>query len=596
MEPQIITVLIILSITITLLILDIFRIDIIAILCMLSLGWTRILAPAEMLSGFSSNAVIAMISVMILGSGIAKTGIMNKVAKFIIKLAGKSRQKIIGLVSISVGIISAFMQNVGSAALFLPAVLNISKRERIPASELIMPLGFAAILGGTLTMIASGPLILLNDLLKNAKLEPYGLFGVTPAGIILLVVGIGFFFFFGKWFLPHSDSSDQKESEQKKLIDTWHLHYTINCYTIPENSQLVSKTPERTKIWEQYNINILAVSDEEDVTYAPWRYTRFKSGQRIAIMGKEKDMKKFATDFQLHFNRELNEFQELMEPTGAGFVEVIIPPRSSVIGSTIRQLSFRKNYSVEPLIFFSKGKKITGDFSDHKIKAGDTIIMYGVWENMLRLKESSDFVVITSIEEEEKRRGKGWIAISCFAAAIGLTISGFPISISLFSGAIAMVLTGVIRIDEIYNSVEWKVVFLIAGLIPLGLAMQKTGTAAFLAENVMSIVQGSHPIIILLSISTLATLFSLFMSNVASTVVLVPLVISIAQIGQLDPRPLVLLVGVCSANSLILPTHQVNAMLMTAGGYSNKDYFKAGGVMTIIFLITVTAVFYLFYI
>jgi len=596
MEPQIITVLVILSFTIILLILDIFRIDIVAILCMLSLGWTGILKPVEMLSGFSSNAVIAMISVMIMGNGIAKTGVMNKVAQYIIRLAGKSRQKIIGLVSISVGIISAFMQNVGSAALFLPAVLNISKKERIPASELIMPLGFAAILGGTLTMIASGPLILLNDLLKNAQLKPYGLFGVTPAGIILLVVGIAFFFFFGKWILPRSSSNHKKETEQKKLIETWHLPYTINCYTIPEKSELVSRTPEKTKIWEQYSINILAVSDEEDITYSPWRYTRFEPGQRIALLGEEDDMKKFAADFQLQFNRELNEFEELMDPTEAGFVEVIIPPRSSVIDSTIRQLSFRKNYSVEPLLFFSKGKKITGDFSDRKIKAGDTLIVHGVWENMLRLKENSDFVVITSIEEEEKRNGKSWIAALCFAAAIGLTIAGFPISVSLFSGAIAMVLSKVIRIDEIYNSVEWKVVFLIAGLIPLGLAMQKTGTAAFLAEGVMSLVKGTHPVFVLLSIAVLATLFSLFMSNVASTVVLAPLVISMAQIGQLDPRPLVLLVAVCSANSFILPTHQVNAMLMTAGGYSNKDYFKAGGAMTIIFLITVTAVFYFFYI
>ena len=445
-------------------------------------------------------------------------------------------------------------------------------------------------------MIASGPLILLNDLLKNAQLKPYGLFGVTPAGLILLVVGIAFFFFFGKYVLPRSDSGNQKVSEQKKLIDTWHLPYSINCYTIPEDSPLVNKTPERTKIWEQYNINILAVSDEEDITYAPWRYTRFEPGQRIAILGEEEDMKKFAADFQLKFNRELNEFQELMDPIEAGFVEVIIPPRSSVIGSTIRELSFRKNYSVEPLIFFSKGKKITGDFSDRKIKAGDTLIVHGVWDKMLRLKQSNDFVIITQIEEEEKRKGKSWIAALCFATAIGLTIAGFPISNSLFSGAVAMVLSKVIRIDEIYTSVEWKVVFLIAGLIPLGLAMQKTGTAAFLAEKVMSIVQGTHPVFILLSIAAMATLFSLFMSNVASTVVLAPLVISMAKIGQLDPRPLVLLVAVCAANSFILPTHQVNAMLMTAGGYSNKDYFKAGGVMTIIFLITVTAVFYLFYI
>lgn len=187
------------------------------------------------------------------------------------------------------------------------------------------------------------------------------------------------------------------------------------------------------------------------------------------------------------------------------------------------------------------------------------------------------------------------IAGLCFAASIGLSIAGFPISISLFSGAIAMVLAKVIRIEEVYQSIEWKVVFLIAGLIPLGIAMQKTGTAEFLAEKIMLVVQDGHPIFLLSTVALLATLFSLFMSNVASTVVLAPLVINMARIGGLDPRPLVLLVAVCAANSFILPTHQVNAMLMTPGGYRNSDYFKAGGGMTLLFLVVVISVFYFMY-
>jgi len=595
MTPDIMTVLSVLILTVLLLVLGVLRIDLVAVLCMLALGWFGILTPGEALSGFSSNAVIAMIAVMVMGNGVAKTGVMNRFASFILRVAGSSRRKLIGLVSLSVGLISAFMQNVGAAALFLPAVLHISRREGIPPSELIMPLGFAAILGGTLTMVASGPLILLNDLLRNAGLEPYGLFGVTPAGLVLLFTGILFFFLFGKRVLPRHKSEKESISEQKKLIDTWHLPYTICRYTIPDHSSLIGKTPESSGIWDQYTLNMLAVSKKENMEYAPWRQTHFESGQDIALLGDMDDIKRFASAYDLEFHEEPDGFTSLSDPTEAGFVEVIVPPRSAMVGSSMRELTFRKQYAVEPVLFFSGNKQIPGDFSDRRIKAGDTLVVHGIWDHIMRLKMSADFVVITPFDVEEKRTGKAWLAGLCFAGAIAMTISGFPISFSLFSGAIAMVLTKVIRIDELYQSIEWKVVFLIAGLIPLGIAMQKTGAAEFLAEKVMSIVPAGQPLLLLLVAAALSTLFSLFMSNVASTVVLAPLVISMARIGGLDPRPLVLLVAVCAANSFILPTHQVNAMLITPGGYQNRDYFKAGGGMTVLFLLVVIAVFYVFY-
>jgi len=595
MTAEILTVLFVLLFTVILLVFEVLRIDLIAVLCMLALGWSGILTPGEALSGFSSNAVIAMMAVMIMGNGIAKTGVMNSFARFIIGIVGSGKRKLMGLVSLSVGLLSAFMQNVGAAALFLPAVLHISKRERIPASELIMPLGFAAILGGTLTMVASGPLILLNDLLRNADLRPYGLFGVTPVGLILLFTGLLYFFLFGKKVLPRSESEKERVSEQMKLIDTWHLPHIICRYTIPDDSELIGKTPEVSGLWDRYTLNILAVSATEDVEYAPWRHTRFAPGQQIALLGDMDDLERFASDYSLRFHDQLDEFESLNDPTAAGFVEVIIPPRSAMVGRSIRELAFRKNFRVEPVLFFSGNKQISGDLSDRKIKPGDTLIVHGIWDNIMRLKTSEDFVVITSFDVEDKRTGKAWLAGLCFVGAIALTIAGFPISVSLFSGAIAMVLTKIIRIDECYQSIEWKVVFLIAGLIPLGTAMQKTGAAEFLAGKVMSLVPTGQPLLLLLVVAFLSTLFSLFMSNVASTVVLAPLVINMARIGGLDPRPLVLLVAVCAANSFILPTHQVNAMLMTPGGYQNKDYFKAGGGMTALFLVVVVAAFHWIY-
>ncbi len=596
MDPLITTVLIILIATVIMLVFEVVRIDVVAIICMLALGWTGVLTPQETLSGFSSNAVIAMIAVMILGQGIAKTGIMDRFSRAVLEKVGTKKSSVIGVMSLSVGMLSGLIQNIGAAALFLPGILNISRREKIPAAALIMPIGFAAILGGTLSMVGSGPLILINDLLRSANLAPYGLFSVTPVGMLLLLSGTGFFFLFGKFVLPHSESPGESVSEQDKLIEALHLPHHIWHYAIPPDSALAGKTTEQSGVWGKFNLNILGISQGREAKYAPWREAKFEAGQELALLGNEENIKEFASAYNLNHQEQAYRFSSLNDPRRAGFAEVIIPPRSEMVGQTIRQFSLRKRYAVEPVMMFSQGEEIRGDFSDRPILPGDTIIVHGLWKNISDLKTNSDFVVATPFTVEKKQKpSKSWGAALCFLGAIGLAMTGAPISLAFFTGAIAMVLTRALTIQEAYQAIEWKVVFLLAGLIPLGVAMQKTGTAAFLAEKVMSLVEGGHPALILLTVAVLSTLFSLLMSNVGAIVVLAPLVMSMAQIGGLDPRPLALMAAVCAANSFILPTHQVNAFLMSSGGYRNADYFKAGGGMTLLFLVVVVPVFYFLY-
>ncbi len=594
MNFEIVTVLIILAATVVLLIFEIVRIDIVAIICMLCLGWTGILTSGEMLSGFSSNAVIVMMAVMIMGRGIKKTGVMDHFSKLVLEKVGTDRPRIIGLMSLSVGALSGLIQNIGAIALFLPGILNISRRSKISPPELIMPIGFAAILGGTLTMVGSGPLILINDLLMNANLAPYPMFSVTPVGILLILSGISYFFLFGKYVLPHRENELSHESDQEKMILALHLPHHIWHYSIGTNSPLIGQTTEGSRIWEKPGINILGLSKGEEVSYAPWRETIFEAGQELALLGNEDEVRNFAENNKLILHQDSNHFENLHDPALSGFAEVIIPHRSELVGKTIRKYSLRKRYAVEPVMLFSKGEEIRGDISDREIISGDTIIVYGLWERINELKASFNFVVATPYDIEKIEHSKTWIAIACFAIAIVLTLFGFPISMAFFSGAMAMVITRVLRIQEMYQSIEWKVVFLLAGLIPLGIAMQKTGAAAFLAEKLMSLAIGKHSLLLILMIGILATLFSLFMSNVGAIVVLAPLVIGMAGIGNLDPRPLALMAAICVANSFIFPTHQVNAFIMSPGGYRNADYFKAGIGMTLLFLIIVVSYFYFF--
>lgn len=593
MEAEILIVLAIMGFTIFMLVTEIVRIDVTAIITMLLLSWTGILTSSEALSGFSSNAVVAMIAVMILGEGIARTGMMSRFSKWLLKRVGKKKTSVLGALSLSVGTLSGVIQNIGAAALFLPSIIDIARRIKISASVLIMPIGFAAIIGGTLTMVGSGHLILTNDLLESANLEPYGLFAVTPVGIALLFSAIIFFLFFGKYFLPQGESDGVLEAtEQEKVIEAFNLKKEIRYFKIPKTSSLAGKTVEESGIWSRFDINILAITHDKHVDYAPWRETQFDEGQTLALYGDQERVSQYSAAHGLEEKKDQPIFEGLNDPDESGFVEVIVPPRSELVGQSIRQFSMRKRFAVEPVMLFSKGERVEGDFSDIEIKAGDTFIIYGPWDHIKNLQSTDPFVVATPFSVESKDPSKTWQAAGSFLLAIVLALSGFSISISFLTGALVMVLTNVMSIQEAYKAIEWKVVFLLVGLIPLGVAMQNSGTAEFLAEGVIGLVEGSHLLILLFTVGILSTVFSLVMSNVGAVVVLAPLVVSIGLLFGVDPRPLVLLAAVNAGNSFVLPTHQVNALMMTAGGYKTRDYFKAGGGMTIVFLVVSVMFFY----
>ena len=309
-------------------------------------------------------------------------------------------------------------------------------------------------------------------------------------------------------------------------------------------------------------------------------------------MGEMEDFDRLVGEFGLERIEGTEALNDLRSGETAGFAEVIIPPRSPVIGRTIREIAMRKNYSVEPVMLLSGEREVRTDFSDIPLEAGNTVIVHGLWGRISQLADKRTFVTVTHVESLPSAKSNPYIAVLCFLGAIVMALSGVHLALSLMTGALAMILFSVVPIDEAYRAIDWRTVFLLAGLIPLGVAMDKTGAAQYVANNMMYVLEGSHPLVIMTAVAVLSTLFSLFMSNVAATVLLVPLVIVIGQISGISPRALALLVAVCASNSFILPTHQVNALLMSPGGYRNADYLRAGGLMTLIFILIAVGLIY----
>jgi len=593
MDPQLLIVFAILGFTVVLIVTEVFRIDVVAILAMLALAWAGSITPQQARSGFSSNAVLAIIAVMIMGRGLYKSGITEQIANIILQVAGSGRRRIISTVSVTVGIMSGFMQNLGAAALFLPVMTGISKRERISISSLLMPMGFAALLGGTLTMVGTSSLIVLNDLLTARGIEAFGLFTVMPIGLALLAVGILYFSLLGPYVLPSKREENDRTSPGQRLLNVWGLSDSIYTFRIPAGSSLIGKSAEESKMGANYNINLLEVYDDEQSDYDIWEEMRFEGGQKITVQGQDDHVDDFADSYNLQL---IEEKERSTHGSNGGYLEVVIPARSNLVGKTLREVPLREAYNAQVVLFFSGSEVIEEDLADRVIQAGDTLVLHGKWESLQFFKESEDFITVSPVEYEAKQPEKAWLAVGSFAGAIALVLSlDLPISIGFLTGAVAMILGGVLTIEEAYRSVEWKVVFLISGLIPIGIAMEQSGAAAVIAETFVGVLEGVHPFLILFSLGVLMTIFSLVMSNVAATVLMVPLVLELAGIGGLTSQVLVLQVGLCAANSFILPTHHVNALLMTPGGYRVPDYLRAGSILSIVFVTVTTSLLYVFY-
>jgi di/tricarboxylate transporter len=574
---------------------DKLRPDIIAILIMILLPWLKLVTIEEAFSGFSSNAVISVIAVMMIGYGIDKSGLMKSLSKKIVSASGSSSKKILVLVSAATGIVSSFLQNIGAAALFLPAVRRVSTKSSIPLSKLLMPMGFSAILGGTLTMVASGPLIILNDLIGSYNYERFNLFSVTPIGIALLVSGVLYFYFLGDKVLKDTDSKDEKSS-QSFLKEVYNFPDSIYEIDIPEKSDISKKTIDEAVFKADCNVHIIALYDEGSFIYAPWRKTRLHSDQTIAVLGSFTEIRRFAEKYGLDIKHELDLFSNIENREFAGFAEIIIPPNSSFKEKSLEEISFRKNFNLEPIMYIGTDGKKLDSFED-PLKPGREIIVFGRWDDIENLKQTRDIVVITEVssssEAEDSKKKK--YAVLALLVALGLVFAGIRLSLSFFTGAFIMIITGVIPRDELYQSIDWKTVFLLAGLIPLGIAFDKSGAARLAAEQMINIASDWGTVPILFVIAILSTLFSLFMSNVAATILLVPLVVIMGESFSINPRALALLVAVCASNSFVLPTHQVNAFLMTPGKYKNADFMRVGGIMSLIFVVIVVLMIFFFY-
>lgn len=610
----------ILLLTIYLFAFEVVAVDVAAASVMVLLGLTSLLAPfmglqqglvntQHIFDGFSSNAVMSIIAVMIIGAGLDKTGLMSKVASFILKIGGTTETRIIPIISGTVGIISSFMQNVGAAALFLPVVSRISSRSGLPMSRLLMPMGFTAILGGTVTMVGSSPLILLNDLIltsnmalpEDQQMQTWGLFSVTPVGLALVATGIIYFVIAGRFVLPKgskkADSNISSTDSMQYFRDVYNMDYSLNEIVVPDESRLIGQKLDDVE--GKYRVRIIAnkltgeASNVGPGTLA--RDTEFTAGMVLGVVAAPGHLDYFVEKYKLRKREALRSFVDVLSTAKAGIAEIVIPPGSNLIGKSARDVWMRKTYGLAMVGLHRSGETLGegDDIRNMPFEAGDTLIVHTTWRALDRVAVDKNFVVVTTeYPHEEKLRPEKlkWAGLFFGIALFLVLFTDLRLSIALLTGAMGMVLAGVLKIEEAYEAVSWKTVFLLASLIPLGLAVETSGSAQWIAQQVLVVVGDAPVWVIQASVAILATFFTLVMSNVGATVLLVPLAVNIALGVGANPAVFALTVAIATSNSFLIPTHQVNALIMGPAGYRVPDFMKAGGVMTILFLVVMMVV------
>jgi di/tricarboxylate transporter len=592
------------------------RVDVVAIAMMVLLPELGLLNSQDTFRGLSSNAVVAIIGVMIISYGLNRAGLVHRLIQPILGFVGKGSSRLVVTFSALIAAISGVMQNTGAAVLFLPAIRSVTASKlKVPLSRVLMPIGMAAILGGTLTMIGTSPLILLNDILP-AGMEKFGFLELAPIGAALVIGGILYLATIGMGFLAKRSlregdlEGNRADSGEDVPLESYPLITGPYEIAVPDDYLPGTLPQDVLSIRKRFLVNIVAVKTADGTTtVAPLPSTAIHAGFTLCAYGPEKGIEEFVGSYGL-IRREMPQaFKDNMfNRSLVGVVEGVVSPRSSLIGRTIREIRFRETFRINPLAIHQSGDIYYQEMAERPLQSGDTLLLHGTWEQLHSLQElHQNFIIITPFEHEYHKPEKARSAMVCFLGALFLmVISSFyfqnlpynpiPLSVCLMAGAVGMVLTRVVTISEAYHSVDWRTVFLLSGLIPLGMAVDQTGTAQWIAKGIVSgLGSMMSPLLLLVILAGLSCAFTLVISNVGACTLLVPLGISIANHIGIDPRVAAIVVGLGVSNSFILPTHQVNALYMGPGEYVTKDYIKIGGILSLVYIAILVGMTYVFY-
>jgi di/tricarboxylate transporter len=769
LTTEIITILVILLIAVVLFISERLRVDLIALLILGSLAVTGMVTPTEALSGFSNPAVVTVWAVFILSGGLSRTGVANMVGRQILRLGGRNEVRLLVVIMVVAGVMSAFMNNVAVSALLLPVVINISRRTNQPPSKLLMPLAFGCLMGGMTTLIGTPSNILASDILRDYGLRPFQLFDYAPVGIIINLSGILFIALIGRHLLPARGISKEFHKPSKtKLDQVYAMEERMFCIQLPPKSRLEGKSLVQSRLGSALGLEVVGIIRDGETQLAPGADTLLRSGDRLLVTGVLDQMNKLQkwqhlvieedtldisdlitgdndileiilseksrflgkslrqigfrrrfnvnvlaiwkngvpqrtrlvdiplhrkTTFLIHGSQEnldtirsspnftvisdhpareykldgllakisfpddsalvgttladshlgsafdltvlnilregsthltpnptqilqvgdslwiqgemeslsvLSGLQELqidqeiipdlreLEDDKVGMVEAVISPRAKIGGKTLRELHFREKYGLNVLGIWRDSKAHRINLANMPLKMGDGLLLYGPRDRFRVLDIEPDFILLLEDGQEEFNFRKAPLAALIMLAVLLPVFMGWlPIAISAITGGALMVITGCLSMQDAYDHIKWRAVFLIAGMLPLGIAMENSGAARLIAQGVVDTIGGMGPVVMIAGVFLLTNVASQIMPNPVVIVLIAPIALNTAGDMGISPYAMMMAMAISASTSFMSPVgHPANLLVMSPGGYRFKDYIKVGLPLTLVVLVT----------
>jgi di/tricarboxylate transporter len=568
------------------------RIDITAVLIIVALGITGVLDPEGALSGFSSEPAIILAAMFVLSGALFHTGLSERLGNRIKLLAGKSFGRIILVVMPSVALLSAFTGHVALTAIMLPIILNLARENEIAPSKLLIPMSFAASLGTSIAIIGAPAFLVANGLLRQAGQSPLGIFSIAPIGLALSLVGTLFFFFAGRYLLPDRKGEDS-------AVDHFRLEGYYTELVLLAGSPLIGKTIQEVEEVQPVDFKVSAWYRNKRPRNRPYGSKKTQAGDVLVIRTSPDKLATIEQERGIAL-QPLEKYKEIVSPSQENengkedltsrLVQSVVAPRSELIGRTIGKINFLENYGVIVVGVWRRKGWLRTELSRVKLREGDVLVMTGDTDSLKRISEDRSFLMLVPFRGEPKPLHKARLAATIMLLSIALAaLNIIPIQIAFLAGAVVMILSGCISTRQAYASIDARIYVFIAGAIPLGLAMQETGTADLLAGWLQGLVSGWTINWILLALFLVTGLVTQVMSDAGTTALFGPIALALARGLNLPPEPFVVSVAVAAVTSFFTPIgHHGNLLIYGPGNYQFGDFVKVGVPLTLIVAVIVS--------
>lgn len=544
------------------------------------------LVPAnEAFAGFGSDTVFTLMGLFILTAALQRTGVVEMTGRTLLRYTGDRPNRLVAMIMVATSSLSAFMSNTACTAFFLPIALGLSERLRVSTSKLLMPLAFASVLASSVTLVATSTNIVVNGLLKRYELAPMGMFELTPVGIPIAVVGILYMLTIGRRLLPDRSTPDDLGQLGNRL-------YLTELVVLP-HSPLIGKTLTESNLGHDMELNVVRIVRRENRSVPtaarrlePRTGRRLRAGDLLLVEGDRNALLRSNTAIGLELRGDLKLNAPQLQDDDLQLVEVILMPNSPLIGVTLAQYRFRERYGLQVLAVYRHGETLQRKISQMPLRVGDVLLIQSERTNVMSfgaLEEERLFHVLGAVNQESYQRERAPYAIAAFIGALGLAAFELvPLAVAVLIGTLAVFLLQCISVEEAYRKVEWRALVLIGSMLALGTAMEKTGTAAYLAGMIVELAGRTNPLMLLTGFFVLAVVLTQPMSNQAAAIVVVPIAIQTAiQLG-LNPRTFVMMIAIASSTSYLTPLEPSCMMVYGPGNYRFSDFLKVGSLLTVV--------------